>query len=319
MLKHVDLSRTDLNLLVLFEAVMQERHVGRAAQRMNLSPSAVSHGLGRLRSLLGDPLFIKTPRGVTPTDRALALEETIAEVLAGARRIVETSAPFEPRTSTRAFTLGAPDATAAVFLPPLVSLLRKQAPHLDMRIRSLMPAPGATSAEVAWRNAFADLDTRAMDVAVLPADAAPARFSMVTLFSEGFVIAARSGHPWLAKPTLARFLAQDHLVVSQTGDPFGFVDAALAERGLKRRVTLTAPNFMLALALLAQSDLLAAIPASLFRLHGPRFRLKSTKPPLTLPGFDINAITPKPALQDVGVSWLVTSLARACSTGDDAP
>lgn len=316
----IDLSRTDLNLLVLFEIVMRERHVGRAAQRMNLSPSAVSHGLGRLRTLLGDPLFIKTPRGVTPTERALALETPIAEVLAGVRKVVETSAPFDPHTASRAFTIGAPDATAAVFLPPLVAHLRKQAPRLDIRIRGLMPEPGAASAESAWSQVFSDLDARAMDVAVLPVDAAPARFAVRTLFREGFVIAARSGHSWLAKPTLSRFLAADHVIVSQTGDPNGFVDIALAERGLQRRVALTAPNFMLALALIAQSDFLAAIPKSLFALHGPRFRLHCAKPPLKLPIFDISAVAPRPALRDAGVSWIIASLAQACgaNAGDDA-
>src|SRR5262245_49970371 len=119
MLNAIDLSRTDLNLLVLYETVMQERHVGRAARRMSLSPSAVSHGLARLRALLNDPLFIKTPRGVTPTERALALEAPVAEILARVRGVVETSAPFDPGSSNRAFTIGAPDGTAAVFLPPL--------------------------------------------------------------------------------------------------------------------------------------------------------------------------------------------------------
>lgn len=320
MLNPIDLSRTDLNLLVLFEIVMRERHVGRAAQRMNLSPSAVSHGLGRLRTLLADPLFIKTPRGVAPTDRALALETPIAEVLAGVRKVVETSAPFDPHTSTRAFTIGAPDATAAVFLPPLVMRVRKQASRLDIRIRGLMPQPGAMSPESAWRQVFSDLDARTMDVAVLPVDAAPARFAVQTMFREDFVIAARSGHAWLEKPTLSRFLAADHVLVSQTGDPNGFVDIALAERGLQRRVALTAPNFMLALALIAQSDFLVAIPRSLFALHGPRFRLRCAKPPFKLPIFDISAVAPRPALQDAGVSWLVGSLAKACAanTGEDA-
>jgi DNA-binding transcriptional LysR family regulator len=105
MLSQIDLTRTDLNLLVLFETVMRERHVGRAAERMNLSPSAVSHGLARLRMLLSDPVFIRTPRGVTPTDRALALEAPVAEILARVRGVVATSAPFEPKISSRAFTI----------------------------------------------------------------------------------------------------------------------------------------------------------------------------------------------------------------------
>jgi len=115
MLNAVDLSRADLNLFVLFEVVLHERHVGRAADRLNLTPSAVSHGLGRLRRLLNDPLFLKTPKGVIPTARAAQLSAPIAEVLARARSVVGAAGPFDPATSTRRFMLGAPDAASAVF------------------------------------------------------------------------------------------------------------------------------------------------------------------------------------------------------------
>src|SRR5690349_5071230 len=113
MLNQIDLSRTDLNLLVLFEVVLDERHVGRAAARLNLSASAVSHGLGRLRRLLNDPLFLRTPKGVTPTARAFDLAPQIAEILARVRQVVADAAPFDPATSTRRFVIGAPDAVAA--------------------------------------------------------------------------------------------------------------------------------------------------------------------------------------------------------------
>ena len=96
MLNAVDLSRADLNLFVLFETVLTERHVGRAADRLNLTPSAVSHGLGRLRRLLNDPLFLKTPKGVIPTARAAQLAAPIAEVLARARSVVGAAGPFDP-------------------------------------------------------------------------------------------------------------------------------------------------------------------------------------------------------------------------------
>ena len=99
MLKEIHLSRVDHNLLVLFEAVLQEGHVGRAAAQLNLTPSAVSHGLGRLRRLLDDPVFLRTPKGVVPTARALDLAGPIAEVLAGARRVLASAQPFDPATS----------------------------------------------------------------------------------------------------------------------------------------------------------------------------------------------------------------------------
>src|SRR4030095_2145106 len=107
MLNPIDLARTDLNLLVLFEVVLDERHVGRAAERLHLTPSAVSHGLGRLRRLLNDPLFLRTPKGVVPTARAIELAAPIADVLARVRSVMATAAPFDPSTSTRRLALSA--------------------------------------------------------------------------------------------------------------------------------------------------------------------------------------------------------------------
>src|SRR6186713_2068847 len=98
------LSRVDLNLLVLFEVVCEEGHVGRAADRLSLTSSAVSHGLGRLRRLLNDPLFLKTPKGVVPTARAADLAVPIADVLARARSVIATAEPFDPAISRRQFT-----------------------------------------------------------------------------------------------------------------------------------------------------------------------------------------------------------------------
>src|SRR6188508_1553863 len=104
MLNGIDLSRVDLNLLVLFEAVLEEKNVGRAAGRLRLSPSAISHGLGRLRRTLNDPLFLRTPKGVVPTARATALAAPVADILARVRSVVSTAEPFDPAKSTRRFT-----------------------------------------------------------------------------------------------------------------------------------------------------------------------------------------------------------------------
>src|SRR6188474_3982581 len=98
MLNKIDLSRADLNLLALFEVVLEERHVGRAAERLRLTPSAVSHGLGRLRRMLNDPLFLRTPKGVVPTARATELAAPVADILARVRAVVSFAEPFDPAT-----------------------------------------------------------------------------------------------------------------------------------------------------------------------------------------------------------------------------
>ena len=145
-----------------------------------------------------------------------------------------------------------------MFLPPLLAVLRECAPGIDISVRQLLPTQGETSPEHAWRAAFADLDARAMDIAIIPTDDAPMRFAEKPLYEEDFVIAMRTGHPFSDRPTIDRFLALQHLLVSHTGDAFGFIDRLLAEQGLSRRIALTVPNFMFALAVIAESDLVAA-------------------------------------------------------------
>jgi DNA-binding transcriptional LysR family regulator len=310
MLNRIDLSRTDLNLLVLFEAVLEERHVGRAAERLHLSPSAVSHGLGRLRRLLNDPLFVRTPKGVVPTDRATELAAPIADVLARVRSVISTAEPFEPATSRRRFTIGAPDGVSAVFLPPLLAGLRQSAPGIDISLRQLLPAQGETASERVWREAFADLETRAMDIAIIPSDDIPARFHRRTLYEEDFVIAMRDGHPFADAPTLERYCEMQHLVVSLAGDPHGFVDEVLAAENRSRRIALTVPNFMFALAVIGETDLISAIPRLFAALHGARFGVISLDAPLPLGGFRINAIAPAAAMMDLGLAWLLDMLEK---------
>ena len=311
MLNQINLERIDLNLLVVFEAVLEERHVGRAADRLNLTASAVSHGLSRLRRLFNDPLFLRTPKGVVPTARAIELSPPIKDILARVRAVVASAEPFDPASSTRRFTIGAPDGVSAVFLPPLLAELRQRAPGLNISIRQLLPVHGETLLERAWRNAFIELEERAMDIAVIPYDHAPARFEMRALYAEDFVVAMRAAHPLAGALTLASYCELQHLVVSLGGDPHGFVDQILAEQGKQRRIALTAPNFMLALALVAETDLIAAVPRKFAQMHASRFEICIVEPPVPFGSFRLNAIASKAALMDQGIAWLFETLLQA--------
>jgi DNA-binding transcriptional LysR family regulator len=231
MLNEIDLSRTDLNLLVLFEVVLEEGHVGRAAGRLSLSPSAVSHGLGRLRRLLGDPLFLRTPKGVVPTVRAIELAAPVTDVLSRVRGIVSSSQPFDPAMSDRRFTVGAPDGVSAVFLSPMLSQLEGTAPRIDIGIRQLLPPVRGRTAGRAWEPVLEELEAGALDVAVVPIAEAPVRYVTEHLYDESFVIISRTGHPFARQPTLERYCEMQHVVVSLTGDAYGLFEGALAQRG----------------------------------------------------------------------------------------
>jgi DNA-binding transcriptional LysR family regulator len=304
MLNEINLARADLNLLTLFEVILRERHVGRAAQRLNLTPSAVSHGLGRLRRLLNDPLFLRTPKGVIPTARAAALAEPVGELLARARNVLSSAEPFDAMKSTRRFIIGAPDGVSSVFLMPLLVALRCRAPGIDIGLRQLLPPQGGHSVERAWTPLFAELEAGSMDVAVAPIDRAPPRFTTRTLYEEDFVAVARAGHRFAARPTLERFCGAQHLMVSMTGDPHGFVDEALAKQGVSRRVALTVPDFVTGLAAVAESDLIATMPRRFVAMHATRLSVVSREVPLRLRSFSIRAAVPKAALMDAGLAWL---------------
>jgi DNA-binding transcriptional LysR family regulator len=308
MLNPVDLSRTDLNLLVLFEVVLEERHVGRAAARLNLTPSAVSHGLGRLRRLLNDPLFLRTPRGVVPTARAAELAAPVADALGRVRGVISTAVPFDPATSGRRFTIGAPDSVSAVLFPVLLAKLGDRAPGVGVSLRQLLPVLGEVSPEHAWRIAFADLEARAVDIAIVPSDHIPARFHASCLYEEDFVVAMRAGHPLAGDLTLERYCAAQHLMVSLDGDPHGFIDDVLAREGRVRHVALTVPNFMLALAVLAETDLIAALPRRFVAIHAARFGVLGLDAPLRLTRFRLNAVAPRAAMLDLGLAWLFSVL-----------
>jgi DNA-binding transcriptional LysR family regulator len=309
MLNEINLARADLNLLTLFEVTLRERHVGRAAVRLNLTPSAVSHGLGRLRRLLNDPLFLRTPKGVVPTARAVALAGPVADLLAQARNVLSSAAPFDAATSKRRFVIGAPDGS--VFLKPLLAILRDRAPGIDIGLRQLLPPQGGHSVERAWTPVFAELEAGSMDIAIAPIDRAPPRFVARTIYEEDFVVVARSRHPFAARPTLERFCQMQHLVVSMTADPFGFVDDALEKLGLARRVALTVPDFASGLATVAETDLIATMPRRFVAMHAARFAVVSREVPLRLRAFSIKAAVPKVALMDAGLAWLFDATCEA--------
>ena len=143
-----------------------------------------------------------------------------------------------------------------------------------------------------------------MDIAIVPTDDIPPRFEKRLIYEENFVIAMRAGHPFADDPTIERYCEMRHLVVSESGDPHGFVDEHLAAQGRARRVALTVPNFMFALAVVAETDLVSALPRQFVAMHAARFGVRALDAPLPLPDFRLNAVAPKVAMMDSGLAWL---------------
>lgn len=305
MLNKIDLARADLNLLVLFRAVLEEGHVARAAGRLNLTPSAVSHALGRMRRLLNDPLFLRTPRGVVPTARAKELAEPIAEILSRVEGVMRSALPFDAATTSRRFMIGAPDAVLASAMVPLLKRLKTRAPHVDVGLIHLMPTRHAGRVQQPWQESLDKLERREIDLAMLPLKNVPPRFEARRLYDEDFVVAMRKGHAFALAPDQAAFCRSLHLMVSLNADPHGFVDELMAKSGLERRVVITVPTFMMALAHLSSSDLIAALPRRLVQLHAARFGLTYAELPFGRRPDPIQAIATKAAMKDAGIAWLM--------------
>jgi DNA-binding transcriptional LysR family regulator len=231
--------------------------------------------------------------------------------LARARQVLAIAEPFDPAQSMRQLKIGAPDGISAVFLPPLLKRLRDNAPGIDIRMRQLLPRPGETAPDSAWRSAFAELEARAMDIAVMPFGDIPARFHARALFDEDFVVAMRAKHPLVRSLTLDGYCKAQHLVVSDSGDARGFVDQVLAEQGRVRRVALTVPSFLFAVSVVAETELICALPRHFAALHAARFGVVTLEAPLPLGRFRINAVASKAAMMDTGLAWLFGMLPSA--------
>ena len=247
----VDLTRIDLNLLVVFDALMRERHVGRAAEQLCLSQSATSHALGRLRSLLGDPLFTRHPRGVEPTSRACGLAAPIGDVLAGVRAIVRAETPFDPERLHRTFRIAAHDLTVLMVLAPLMSKLHTIAPSVNVRALAINHA-----------TVIDDLDRGKLDFALGALGDMPQRIQKIPVFSDSFIGIARKDHPKLenGRMSLDMFVGLPHALVSWSGDVDGRVDRVLATLGLRRRVALTVTSFLALPFVIGSSDIISVLP-----------------------------------------------------------
>jgi DNA-binding transcriptional LysR family regulator len=299
----MDLAGIDLNLLVVFDALMAERHVTRAGERIGLSQPAVSASLKRLRHLLKDDLFIRRSDEMQPTRRAKELAVPLRQALI---QIQSALAPqvFDPSTTQRTFKLATNDFAASILLPSLVAKLSIEAPGLNLRVIYVDDPLGMKL-----------LDEDAIDLAIAPFKQPEPQFERQHLLEpSSFLCVMRKGHPLVGHPlTLETFAATPQLMISRTGDAFGFVDEILAEVGLKRRVGLTVPIFLLALIVLTQTDYIAVLPRQLVEMFQQMTELVAYEPPFPQPRFPLAMLWHQRLSKDPGHLWLRNTLAEIAS------
>ncbi len=297
------LAGVDLNLLVVLDALLAEKHVTRAAARIGLSQSAASHALARLRDLLDDPLLVRGPQGgLVPTARAEALEPALRRALDGLRDVLRGAPSFDPATARRSFRIGAGDYTELVLLPELVARLARDAPGVDLWIVPLPEDPAAALAA-------GELD---LAIGVWTGSSWPAGFYQRALFDEDFRCVLRKGHPATRqKLTLVRYCELDHLLVAPRGTPGSRVDDILASLGRTRRVVVRVPHFLIAPHVIAASDLVVTIATGLARIYAEPLGLALLPTPFDMPGFTVSMAWHERAHADPGHKWLREQLYAA--------
>lgn len=289
----MNVGNVNLNLLVAFQALFEERSVTRAASRAGITQPAMSNTLAQLRMLFDDSLFTRSGSGLVPTARAIALADPIGRGL----KLLDSAlvAPtFDEARSNRQFTLGASDYVEFVLLPPLLARLAQIAPHVRLRIRPW----GSHSIP-------AELARGELDSMIGFYNDVPVRHRHALLFSDEYVCVVRRGHPRVKKRlTLKRYLELSHVLVSTSNDAPGSVDRALAARGLRRHVGLRVSHFLSVPMVVARTDYVAALDRRVAEAFAEALELTILEPPLELPVGRVGQVWHESVDADPGHRWL---------------
>jgi DNA-binding transcriptional LysR family regulator len=305
----------DLNLLRVFDEVMTERNLTRAAQKLAITQPAVSNALQRFRDAMGDELIKRSGREMVPTPRALALWPAVREAL---RQLQETITPsnFVPAEANTTFVLAMADATAAKLMPGLVEVMDHDAPGVSIRVvplttrdpRRLLDREAVDLAIGYFPAVFADLTARAQAGEAIA-------FAHQRLYSGEYVCVMRRDHPLAGEPlTLDRYCAARHLLVSFSGRPFGFVDEALALLGRERRIVLTVNQFFTAGKVVAHSNLLTVLPRHFVNVTGFADQLVLRDLPYPVPTVQIDALWHHRVHRVRAHEWLRAQVATIASS-----
>jgi DNA-binding transcriptional LysR family regulator len=285
----------DLNLLRVFDALIEERHLGRAAARLGMAPGAMGPALTRLRRLVQDPVLVRAQGKMVPTPRAWELHGPIQRILGQVDALLAAPPRFDPKSSHHTFTLATTDYAEFVLLPRLIQKLADLSPGVRIAVRPLSPdAP------------FAELQSGRVDLVLGELELAPEGAARQVLFSERPVVVLRKHHPRIREKAMlspAQFEALEFVdVVPRAGDA-PRLGLQLQGAGLTQRVALTVPSFLVAPMLVAQTDHAAVLPERVARHFASILPLRVLELPVRLPGQPLAMIWRKEA-EASGVDWL---------------
>lgn len=301
----INISRIDLNLLVVLEALFAERHVGRAAVQLNLTQSAVSHALARLRELFADPLFFRTTGGMAPTERALELEPALREILGKTRQLVSAKENFDPRAANDRVVLGLTDYASVVVMPTLAALFEREAPNLRLVLRVDHPDLSVNH-----------LDTEQLDFSIAPLwSIVPKRIAVAPLFDDQFVLTSRKGHPMLSRRVPLETLKKlGRVVVSSRIDGSSVSEPSLIKAGFPLHPAMVIPHFLAAPFILERTDYIAFMPEKLSRQLSSLAPLQMRPSPISLPNITMALLYhDKRVAASPCLNWVAAAIKRSQS------
>ncbi|MGO6995018.1 LysR family transcriptional regulator [Rhizobium leguminosarum] len=298
------MSTPDLNLLVTLDVLLAEGSVSRAAQRLRLSPSAMSRALARLRETTGDPLLVRAGRGLVPTPRALELHERVGRIVEDAQAVLRPAEALDLQRLVRTFTLRTSEGFAESFGPDLIARLGRQAPGVRLRF---VQKPDKDSAPL--RDGTVDLETGVVGGTTGPEVRAQA------LFRDHFIGVVRLGHPLCERElTPSLYAAGQHIYVSRRGLDKGPIDEALTALGLERQIATIVSGFSTALALARTSDLIASVPER--HTGALRAGMHSFPLPVPTPEITVSLLWHPRMDADPAHRWLRGCVRDACARAD---
>ena len=294
----MNLSKVDLNLFIVFDAIYTEANLTRAGQIVGITQPAVSNALSRLRETFNDPLFVRTAQGMVPTPMAQNIIGPVRNALSLLRTSVQESRIFNPLQASKTFRISMTDLTEAVILPPLFQRLRRLAPALA--IESFLCKRRETTKELAAGR---------LDFAVdAPLNTDP-QVRHVKLMQDHYVCAMRPGHPLAeSKLTLDSYLGMTHIHISSRRNGLGYVDLALGKMGVQRRVALRSQHYLMASQVLQQTDMVMTVPERFARRH----QLRHQPLPVEIPALETHLYWHESTDQDPANRWMREQIIELC-------
>jgi len=313
----VNFATFDLNLMRVLDALLREGSTVQAGRRLNMSQSAVSGALGRLRHALGDELFVRHGNRLVPTAYAERIEMPLREELDRLAALFAPPTEFDPASAEGTFRITASDFFAEMLMPPLADLLRKEAPLIRAQLVDLVPTSHIDSLE-AYR----------ADLALIPREELPDWTQSLPLFYSSFVVIARRDHPRLLAEKIAPgdvvpmdlFCGLGHVVFSPEGRLSAMGDTALARVGRRRQVMMTLPVFAGVCRAVAQSELIALVPRQLAERVAPQIGLEIYRPPMPIDPALIIAVWHRRLNSSPLHTWMteqVVTLMRQLNQGEE--